>query len=161
MGVLTTGSSPRACPARGVAQPGRALRSGRRSRWFKSSHPDCRGAPRGRTAFGRRCRVKGWSRCLGLAVAVGFTGAPAPGARALATAVEAAPGEARAADAASGAGGLADEIRALRADLAALRDRPEGATAADIERLRTELAQLVTVDRDLSRRLDERLPAPS
>src|SRR5207245_11169847 len=25
---------------RGVAQPGRALRSGRRSRWFKSSHPD-------------------------------------------------------------------------------------------------------------------------
>ena len=105
--------------------------------------------------------MKGWSRCLGLAVAVGFTGAPAPGARALATAVEAAPGEARAADAASGAGGLADEIRALRADLAALRDRPEGATAADIERLRTELAQLVTVDRDLSRRLDERLPAPS
>src|SRR5205823_8124646 len=27
-------------PVRGVAQPGRALRSGRRSRWFKSSHPD-------------------------------------------------------------------------------------------------------------------------
>ena len=25
---------------RGVAQPGRALRSGRRSRWFESSHPD-------------------------------------------------------------------------------------------------------------------------
>ena len=25
---------------RGVAQPGRALRSGRRGRWFKSSHPD-------------------------------------------------------------------------------------------------------------------------
>ena len=26
--------------SRGVAQPGRALRSGRRSRWFESSHPD-------------------------------------------------------------------------------------------------------------------------
>jgi hypothetical protein len=25
---------------RGVAQHGRALRSGRRGRWFKSSHPD-------------------------------------------------------------------------------------------------------------------------
>ena len=25
---------------RGVAQPGRALRSGRRGRWFKSSRPD-------------------------------------------------------------------------------------------------------------------------
>ena len=27
-------------PLRGVAQPGRALRSGRRSRWFESSRPD-------------------------------------------------------------------------------------------------------------------------
>jgi hypothetical protein len=26
--------------SRGVAQPGRALRSGRRGRWFESSHPD-------------------------------------------------------------------------------------------------------------------------
>ncbi len=28
------------CTVAGVAQPGRALRSGRRGRWFKSSHPD-------------------------------------------------------------------------------------------------------------------------
>ena len=28
---------------RGVAQPGRALRSGRRGRWFKSSRPDLTG----------------------------------------------------------------------------------------------------------------------
>ena len=28
------------CSRRGVAQPGRALRSGRRGRWFKSGHPD-------------------------------------------------------------------------------------------------------------------------
>ena len=48
--------------------------------------------------------------------------------------------------------------QALRADLATLRERPEPATAADIERLRTELQRLATVDRDLSRRLDERLP---
>jgi hypothetical protein len=27
--------------ARDVAQPGSALRSGRRGRWFESSHPDC------------------------------------------------------------------------------------------------------------------------
>jgi len=105
--------------------------------------------------------VKGWSRSLGLALAVGLAGAPAPAPRALATATEVAPGEARAADAGSGAAGLLEEVRGLRADLAALRDRPEPATAADIERLRTDLERLATVDRDLSRRLDERLPPAS
>ncbi|TMA64533.1 MAG: YeaH/YhbH family protein [Deltaproteobacteria bacterium] len=79
----------------------------------------------------------------------------------MATAVDVAPGGARVADSGSGAAGLLDEVRALRADLDALRDRPEPATAADIERLRTELERLATVDRDLSRRLDERLPAAS
>jgi len=101
--------------------------------------------------------VKGWSRSLGLALAVGLAGAPAPAPRALATATEVAPGEARAADAGSGAAGLLEEVRGLRAD----RDRPEPATAADIERLRTDLERLATVDRDLSRRLDERLPPAS
>jgi len=105
--------------------------------------------------------VKGWSRSLGLALAVGFAGAPVPAWRAMATAVDVAPGGARVADSGSGAAGLLDEVRALRADLDALRDRPEPATAADIERLRTELERLATVDRDLSRRLDERLPAAS
>src|SRR5439155_3599691 len=120
-GCVNSDSSPTAWPARGVAQPGRALRSGRRSRWFKSSHPDCRGAPRGEGAFWRLSRVKGWSRSLGLALAVGLAGAPAPAARALATATQVAPGEARAADAGSGAAGLLEEVRGLRADLAALR----------------------------------------
>src|SRR5262249_54263080 len=37
---VLSGCDARAGAVRGVAQPGRALRSGRRSRWFKSSHPD-------------------------------------------------------------------------------------------------------------------------
>ena len=104
--------------------------------------------------------MKGWSRSLGLALAAGLAGAPAPAERAMATAVEAVQSEARAADTGSGATGLLEEVRALRADLAALRDRPP-ATTADIERLRTELERLATVDRDLSRRLEERLPRAS
>src|SRR2546428_6622390 len=55
--------------------------------------------------------------------------------------------------------GALDELRALRAEITQLRERPEPATAADIERLRTEVERLVTVDRDLSRRLDPRPPA--
>ena len=38
IGVLR--GDPRVQPNRGVAQPGRVLRSGRRCRWFKSSRPD-------------------------------------------------------------------------------------------------------------------------
>jgi len=104
--------------------------------------------------------VKGWRRSIGLALMAGLAGAPGLAERATTIAVEVVPGAAHAADAVPGAGGLLDEVRSLRADVAALRERPEPATAADIERLRTELQRLATVDRDLSRRLDERL-APS
>jgi len=52
--------------------------------------------------------------------------------------------------------GLADEVRALRADVTALRDRPEPASAADLERVRAELERLSSANRDLTRRIDER-----
>ena len=52
--------------------------------------------------------------------------------------------------------GLADEVRALRADVTALRDRPEPASAADLERVRAELERLSSASRDLTRRIDER-----
>jgi len=51
--------------------------------------------------------------------------------------------------------GLADEVRALRADVAALRERPEPASAADLERVRAELERLSSASRDLTRRIDE------
>ena len=102
--------------------------------------------------------MKGWRRSVGLALMVGVAGAPGRAERAVAIAADVARGEAHPADAGPGVGGLLDEVRALRADLATLRERPEPATAADIERLRTELQRLATVDRDLSRRLDERVP---
>ena len=103
--------------------------------------------------------MKGWRRSVGMALMVGVMGAPGRAERATTIAVEGAPGEMRGTDVGAGAGGLLDEIRALRADVAALRERPEPASAADIERLRTELQRLATVDRDLSRQLDERLPS--
>lgn len=55
--------------------------------------------------------------------------------------------------AASGSRSLADEIRDLRAEL---RQRPEPATAADLERVRSELDRLATAERDLAHRFDER-----
>lgn len=59
----------------------------------------------------------------------------------------------------SGPRSLADEVRDLRADVSALRQRPEPATAADVERVRTELDRLTNAQRDLARRLDDRLLA--
>ena len=55
----------------------------------------------------------------------------------------------------SGSRTLLDEIRALRADVAALRDRPQSATA-DLDKLRSEVDRLTQAQRDLLRRLDER-----
>ena len=55
----------------------------------------------------------------------------------------------------SGSRTLLDEIRALRADVATLRDRPESATA-DLDKLRSEVDRLTQAQRDLLRRLDER-----
>jgi uncharacterized protein YgiM (DUF1202 family) len=59
--------------------------------------------------------------------------------------------------------GLADEVRALRTEVTALRERPEPASAADLERVRAELERLSSADRDLARRIDDRglaTPAP-
>ena len=58
--------------------------------------------------------------------------------------------------AATGPRATADELRELRAEITALRERPEPASAADLERIRSELDRLVTAERDLARRFDER-----
>jgi hypothetical protein len=52
--------------------------------------------------------------------------------------------------------GVTDEVRALRADVTALREHPEPASAADLERVRAELERLAAADRDLTRRIEER-----
>src|SRR5690242_18321067 len=51
---------------------------------------------------------------------------------------------------------VADQVRDLRDDVAALRQRPEPATAADLERVRQELDRLAAAERDLARRFDDR-----
>ena len=53
--------------------------------------------------------------------------------------------------------GVLDEVRALRSEVGALRERPEPATAADLERVHSELQQLAQSSRDLSQRLAGRL----
>jgi uncharacterized protein YgiM (DUF1202 family) len=55
---------------------------------------------------------------------------------------------------------VADEVRDLREEVSALRQRPEPATAADLERIRQELERVTTAERELARRLDDR-PAPA
>jgi hypothetical protein len=57
---------------------------------------------------------------------------------------------------ATGPRAVADELRELRADVQALRARPEPASAADVERLRSEIDRLVAEQRTLVRRIDER-----
>jgi hypothetical protein len=52
---------------------------------------------------------------------------------------------------------VAEEVRDLRSEVTALRQRPDPATAADLERVRIELDRLATAHRDLTRRLDDRL----
>ena len=51
---------------------------------------------------------------------------------------------------------VADQVRDLRDEVAALRQRPEPATSADLERVRQELDRLATAERDLARRFDDR-----
>jgi len=51
---------------------------------------------------------------------------------------------------------VADQVRELRDEVAALRQRPEPATAADLERVRQELDRLAAAERDLARRFDDR-----
>src|SRR5262245_33565079 len=48
-----------------------------------------------------------------------------------------------------------DEVRDLRTEVHALRERPEPATAGDLERLRDEVQRLVTTQEGLTRRLDQ------
>jgi len=55
---------------------------------------------------------------------------------------------------------LLDEVRALRADVAALRERPEPPTS-NLDKLRSEVDRLTQAQRDLLRRLDERAIAGS
>ena len=56
---------------------------------------------------------------------------------------------------------MADDVRELREQVSALRERPEPATAADLERIRQELERLSAAERDLVHRLDDRpTPAP-
>ena len=52
--------------------------------------------------------------------------------------------------------GLADEVRDLHQEVSALAQRPEPASAADLERVRRELERLSAAERDLARRFDER-----
>jgi hypothetical protein len=54
----------------------------------------------------------------------------------------------------------ADDLRDLRDDVRALRERPEPASAAALERVRQEVERLTSAERDLARRFDDRfLPA--
>jgi hypothetical protein len=51
---------------------------------------------------------------------------------------------------------IAEEVRDLRDEVSALRQRPEPASAAALERVRQELERLAAAERDLARRLDDR-----
>jgi len=59
---------------------------------------------------------------------------------------------------------VADEPHDLGREVGALAERPEPASAADLERVRRELERLSAAERDLARRFDERFvggPAPA
>ena len=59
---------------------------------------------------------------------------------------------------------VADELHDLSREVNALAERPEPASAADLERVRRELERLSAAERDLARRFDERFvggPAPA
>jgi len=65
--------------------------------------------------------------------------------------------EARKSDAPTTVGrSLADEVHDLRDEVAALRQRPEPATAADLQQVRQEVERLAGAERDLARRFDDR-----
>ena len=56
---------------------------------------------------------------------------------------------------------IAEEVRALRTEVEALRRRPEPATSEDLERLRAEITRLGSAQRDLARRIDDRRVPPA
>jgi len=55
---------------------------------------------------------------------------------------------------------IADDERELREEVSALRQRPEPATGADLERVRQDVERLAAGERELARRLDEHLAPP-
>src|SRR5262249_46357979 len=58
---------------------------------------------------------------------------------------------------------VADELRILRAEVEAMRQRPEASVASDIAALRSEVARLASAQADLERRLGAApaaVPAP-
>ena len=60
-----------------------------------------------------------------------------------------------------GARTLADEVHDLRDEVSALRQRPEPATAADLARVSQEIERVAAAEREIARRLDERIITPS
>ena len=57
---------------------------------------------------------------------------------------------------------IAEEVRALRTEVEALGRRAEPATEQDVERLRAAIVRLESAQRDLARRIDDRMvPPPS
>jgi uncharacterized protein YgiM (DUF1202 family) len=58
----------------------------------------------------------------------------------------------------AGASSMADDVRALREDVQALRARPEPAAAADLERLRAEVDRLAQTQRELVQHIEDRTP---
>jgi HAMP domain-containing protein len=50
-----------------------------------------------------------------------------------------------------------DDLRQLRDDVAALKQHPEPASAADLERVRQEIERLAAAQREMTRRLDDRI----
>jgi hypothetical protein len=54
-----------------------------------------------------------------------------------------------------------DDLRSLRAEVEALRNRPESVPSAALEQLRGEVSRLAAAQQELARRLDARGPEPS
>src|SRR5262245_56668667 len=126
----------------------RALRSGRRSRWFKSSHPDHLA---GCTGLEVKIRVRRASRRLGAAgahalplVFAGLAHAAPPKAAPAPPAPAAAPAPAPT--------WIADELRILRSEPDTCNQRADGA-AADVAALRAEIGKLANVQGETERRI--------
>jgi uncharacterized protein YgiM (DUF1202 family) len=60
--------------------------------------------------------------------------------------------------ASSSSSSMAEDIRALRNDVKALRDRPEPAAADAVERLRTDVDRLAQAQRELAQHVEDRTP---
>jgi len=56
---------------------------------------------------------------------------------------------------------IAEEVRSLRTEVEALGRRAEPATQQDVERLRAAIVRLESAQRDLARRIDDRMVPPA